>query len=270
VNTVKERPKAMAMAADPSVSASVHHDDVEIVEQLAKLQQMHQQIHDLRSLLPNALIGPAREAIAQPRKADPTQIAVSVIKAAQKGKQDIQSFRQDWQAETTRQLFKDVNAANTPQGGDTWQVDYRTLPKPANAATPPDSQDQVVPFEAIEEAKAALEDFNKSERKIKLQASDPSSLFPIDAEVNRMHFRIVRETGSDAYRVEPVTDGILPQQLAGQFSRGNSLKQLGRLLVSGFHRFTDPIALTSNSHILKLTTIFVSANATNVHVSFQI
>lgn len=258
------------MAAEPSANANIHHDDIEIVEQLAKLQQMHQQIHDLRSLLPNALIGPAREAIAQPRKADPTQIAVSVIKAAQKGKQDIQSFRQDWQAETTRQLFKDVNAANTPQGGDTWQVDYRTLPKPANAATPTDSQDQVVPFEAIEEAKAALEDFNKSERKIKLQASDPSSLFPIDAEVNRMHFRIVREMGSDAYRVEPVTDGTLPQQLAGQFSQGNSLKQLGRLLVSGFHRLTDPIALTSNSHILKLTTISVSANATNVHVSFQI
>lgn len=256
----------MATAAEPTVT-NAHHDDVEIVEQLAKLQQMHQQIHDLRSLLPNALIGPAREAISQPRKAHPTQIAVSIINAAQKGKQDIQSFRQDWQAENTRQLFKDANAANTPQGGDTWQMDYRVLAKAAGGAAPTDSQDQLIPFEAIEEAKAAFENFNKPERKIKLQASDPSSLFPIDVELNRTHFRILREEASDAYRVEPVTGGSLPQQLVGQFAQGSSLKQLGRLLVCNSSCSMNPIALTSDSHILKLTTTSVSANATSVHVS---
>jgi len=225
---------ATATATEPVAGTSLHHEDVETIQQLAKLQQMHGQIHELRSLLPNALLGPSREAIAKPDRANPTKFAIAVSKAAHKGRQDIQSFKQDWQSEKTRKLFRDANAANIPQGNDTWHTNYRLLVKSSDMKADPDSRGEDVTFDTSDEAKVAFEDFNKSEHKIKLQASDQSKLFPIDAEISRMHFRISQDDVSNIYKVEVVTLGSLPQHLVEQVSLDSSFNKLGKLLVRVF------------------------------------
>lgn len=245
----------------------MHPEDAEIIENLAKLQQMHRQIHDLRSLLPNALIGPAREAISQPRGANPTQISVALIKAAEKGRHDIQSFKHDWQHEKTRQLFKEVNAANTPQSSDTWQTDYQILAKTGDRTAETEPQGEDAPFDSIDEANAAFENFNKPERKIKFERSDPSNPFPLDAEVNRMHFRVERDEASNTYRIGCVTSGSLPQQIRDQLTQNSSCKKLNKLLVRNSCHIARSTVLTDSRHTLKLTTTSACGNATNVQVS---
>ncbi|KAK5944603.1 hypothetical protein PMZ80_003886 [Knufia obscura] len=220
----------MATIMEPTGDVMVHPEDAAVIEQLAKLQQMHQQIHDLRSLLPNALLGPARESIIQPRGSNPSHFAVSVMKAANDGVKGIQSFKQDWQAPETRQLFRDANAANTTQGSDTWHMDYRSLATTATRTTNTDLPREDIQVDTIEEAKIAFESFKQNERKIKLQAPDSPDMFPIDVEVNRMHFRLDRDETSNTYTIEPVTGGSLPQQIADQLTQEKSRKKLGKLL----------------------------------------
>ena len=221
----------MATTVDHTADAVVHPEDAELIEQLAKLQQMHEQVHELRLLLPNALQSPQREAIAHPSSSNTTEISRALLKAAHKGRSDIQSFKQDWQLEKTRQLFQEANAANTLQGSDTWQTNYRLLAQSSNRTTVTKSATEDIPFDSADEAKSAFEDSTKSDHKIKLEPSDLSKLFPIEAEVNRIHFRIERDEAFEVYRIEPVTGGTLPPQVVDQFAQDSSRKNLGKLLV---------------------------------------
>jgi len=257
----------MATTTEHTADAVVHPEDAELIEQLAKLQQMHEQVHELRLLLPNALQSPQREAIANPSSSNTTEISRALLKAAHKGRSDIQYFKQDWQLEKTRQLFQEANAANTSQGSDTWQTDYRLLAKSGNRTAVTQSRTEDSPFDSADEAKSAFEDFTKPDHKIKLQASDPSKLFPIDAEVNRIRFRIERDEAFEVYRIEPITGGTLPPQVVDQFAQDSSRKNLGKLLVCTFARFNLFNILIGTRHIWKHTTIFVCGNATNVQNS---
>lgn len=221
----------MATQMSSDAQAAMHPDDAELIEQLARLQHMHRQVNELRSLLPTNLLGAAREAIAHPSQSNPKQIAVSISNAAKKGGQDLQAFKKNWTDEKTRQLFNDANAANTPQGADAWLVDYKAMAIANKQSTEIQPRDQDVPFETVEEAKAAFEIFTKIPRKVKLQQSGDDLMFPLEAEVARMTFGIERDDIHNRYRVAAKTGGTLPARVAEQFEESMVVKRLHDLLL---------------------------------------
>lgn len=154
-----------------------------------------------------------------------------VSKAATKGTKNISSFKREWRDEKTRQLFKDANAANTPQGVDAWLVDYQSLAKvrDVNSSLPKSTEKQS--FDTMDEARTAIDKAAKPGRKIEITASTDSVLFPITAEVARMQFKIVRDDTSSGYEIDSVSGGSLAKEIIESITNTGMLKNMDKILV---------------------------------------
>lgn len=227
----------------PAVT-TVHPEDAELIAQLAKLQDMHHQIHHLRSLLPTALIGPARAAISQQSRTGPQVVAEAVIKAARQGSADIRDFQKLWHDEKMRQLFKDANAVDTPQGVDAWMTDYEALASSGPAIMTQPINDEDEEFDTTDQARADLEkQVNDETSRVKLAPGSEIGVFPVTIILaDRMRFTINNDQGPRTYTIQAASGHRLAQQISDYLTTtgraGTGLwKKLNELLVGSI---SDP------------------------------
>lgn len=219
------------------VSPSVDPEDAELISQLAKLQQMHHQIHHLRTILPSALIGPARIAISQQGRTSPQAVAEAVVKAARQGSADIRDFQKHWHDEKTRQMFKEANAADTPQGVDAWMVDYEALVKsgPAVTAQPIEPQDES--FDTAEQSRTSLEkQIGDTSSHLELSSGSAPGTFPLTIALGKMRFLINNDQAPRTYTIEAASNHRLAQKISEQLTKdgyknSGAWKKLHDLLV---------------------------------------
>lgn len=154
-----------------------------------------------------------------------------VSKAAQTGRQDIQAFKKEWHDDKMKQLFKEASVADIPQGVDAWLVDYHKLSMSGTKYMGPQLQSENLAFDTVDQAKKVLEDFEKSEHKVKLQRrtgdSDP---FPIELQIARLQLRVQRN--EDNYGVDSTSKEPLAHQIAEYVTGSGPHKSLEKLLVS--------------------------------------
>lgn len=220
-------------------TTTVHPEDAELISQLAKLQDMHHRIHHLRTLLPTALMGPARAAISQQSRTSPQMVAEAVAKAARQGSADIRDFQKDWHDEKIRQLFKDANAADTPQGIDAWLVDYEALAKSGAITTATSTEDKDETFDTSDQARADLEKaINDKTIPLELDAGSELGTFPVTLVLNgRMKFTVNNDQAPRTYTIHPAADHRIAQQISDQLAKSGhagsgSWKKISELLVS--------------------------------------
>ena len=216
---------------DPSTIFEIHLDDAQLYEQLAKLQHMHKQVHELRDLLPSALIGPLRETATRTRQTSPQQVAYRISKTAQKGRQDIQNFKKDWHDEKTRQLLKDASTSEMEQGADAWLVDYQALLRANKGSKGAAARFDGGSLDTIEDVKTVVEKFNKPESRLKLitNTSDAGP-FPMTVETARMSFMFERR--EDRYEVAAISKDQLAMEIAKQVQQSGKRQKIDTLLVS--------------------------------------
>lgn len=217
----------------------MHPEDAELIAQLAKLQDMHHHIHHLRSLLPTALIGPARAAISQQSRTGPQVVAEAVIKAARHGSADIREFQKQWHDEKMRQLFKDANAADTPQGVDAWMTDYEALASSGPAIMIQPTDDKEEEFDTGEQARADLEkQVNGDTSQMKIAPGSELGVFPVTIVLaDKMRFSINNDQALQTYTIQADSSHRLAKQIGdhltttGRAGTG-SWKKLNELLVN--------------------------------------
>ncbi|KIW93144.1 uncharacterized protein Z519_05749 [Cladophialophora bantiana CBS 173.52] len=182
-------------------SGAVDPEDRKIIEQLAKLQDMYSQIGDLRSLLPEKLINPARVALDNPGDYEPEKLAAYLQTAALAGSRDLERFKKDWHSDDVRELWQTVNASDFPQGGDAWAFDYARLLRDAAAneetsiSTGKEASHDFQPQSDAEIAKT-VDDFRARHPELKIHVSEEVSLLPIEIGVSRFDFRIEKKSSS--------------------------------------------------------------------------
>ncbi|KIX96620.1 uncharacterized protein Z520_07886 [Fonsecaea multimorphosa CBS 102226] len=191
----------------PPGSGAVDPEDRKIIEKLAKLQNMYTQIGDLRTLLPEKLINPARTALDHPGNYEPAKLAAYLQTAAQAGSRDVERFKKDWHSDDVRELWQTVHANDLPQGGDAWAFDYASLLRDAAAneqtsITAKDASNEFQPPSDAEIAKT-VDDFRARHPEVKIHVANEPSLLPIDITVSRFGFRVEKSQslGGPAFNV---------------------------------------------------------------------
>ncbi|OAP54646.1 hypothetical protein AYL99_11094 [Fonsecaea erecta] len=178
----------------PAPSVAVDPEDRKIIEKLAKLQNMYTQIGDLRTLLPEKLINPARVALDNPGEYEPAKLAAYLQTAAQAGSRDVERFKKDWHSDDVRELWQTVHANDLPQGGDAWAFDYASLLRDAaaNEQTSITVRDASHDFETPSDAEVAkaVNDFRARHPEFTIHVSNEASLLPVDISVSRFDFRV--------------------------------------------------------------------------------
>lgn len=209
------------VSLNTNTTTSIPPEDAELISQLAKLQDMHQKLAHLRTLLPTALIGPARAALSQKSRSSPQSVAEAVAKAARQGSADIRDFQKDWHDEKTRQLFKEVNAADTPQGIDAWLADYEAMIKSGSATLSPSEVAKDVTFDTDEQARTDLEkEINDKTIPLELDAGSEIGKFPITLVLNGgMKFAINNDQAPRTYTIHSTTDGSLASRICRQLTK---------------------------------------------------
>jgi hypothetical protein len=84
-------------------------------------------VSELRLLLPDKLLRPARGILESSRQVPPEKLAAQLKDAAAGGSRDVQRFKKDYHGDGMRELFQKVNATELPQGQDTWATDYLSM-----------------------------------------------------------------------------------------------------------------------------------------------
>ncbi|KAK4936452.1 hypothetical protein LTR10_022669 [Elasticomyces elasticus] len=184
----------MIMPDADNMPETTDPEDREIVETLAKLQSMFNQITTLRTLLPEKLINPTRFALENPLGYDPEKLADYLQDAAHVGSQDLVRFKKDWHSEDVRHLWHAVNTGDAPQGEDAWSVDYGDLVIRARNQT---SQSVIVngltsgqqPQTDADLAKATS-DFRAKHPDIKIDVTDEAHPLPLNISIAQLDFRV--------------------------------------------------------------------------------
>ncbi|OAL36739.1 hypothetical protein AYO20_04071 [Fonsecaea nubica] len=208
----------------PGSSGAVDPEDRKIIEKLAKLQNMYTQVSsfafcltnlalasgpmltslkigDLRTLLPEKLINPARVALDHPGDYEPAKLAAYLQTAAQAGSRDVERFKKDWHSDDVRELWQTVNANDLPQGGDAWAFDYASLLRDAaaNEQTSNTEKDASHAFRPPSDAETTkmVNDFRARHPDVKIHVSSEASPLPIDISVSRFDFRVEKSEAAD-------------------------------------------------------------------------
>ncbi len=191
---------------------AVEPEDQDLVDNLAKLQNMYNQVSlvrsafslncvltstelgGLRTLLPEKLINPTRFALENPEGYEPEKLAAYLQTAAQEGSRDVEKFKRDWHSDKVRELWQNVHSNEFPQGGDAWPLDYITLSRVARShEQKPEGVNgtggQPQP-QAEDDVASALSTFKARHPDAKLQPSDDGKVLPLDLNLSQMDFRI--------------------------------------------------------------------------------
>ncbi|KAJ9623341.1 hypothetical protein H2204_011247 [Knufia peltigerae] len=186
---------------------AIDPEDREIMEKLAKLQSMYNQIGGLRTLLPEKLINPTRFALENPNGYDPEKLATYLQDAAQAGIRDVERFKKDWHSDDVRELWQAVNTGDVPQGGDAWTLNYDALilqnqGKSAGSLT---SNTLINGAGGQTDAEIAkiVSDFRAKHPDLKVSVWQETQPLPLDIGMGQLEFRIdkTRDASSGPFKV---------------------------------------------------------------------
>ncbi|ETN43509.1 uncharacterized protein HMPREF1541_02668 [Cyphellophora europaea CBS 101466] len=186
----------------------VHPTDIEIYEQLARLQSMYNQASELRTLLPERLIEPTRFA----RQAPPEKVAVQLRGAATSGSVQIKNFKRAYQSEEMRSLWQTVNNAEYPQGDDVWTMDYaQSLSKIKSLNGADKAGDSTNADQSLSDhhsVSAIIAKFRESHPTIPINTPAAPDDLPVELTVASMAFQIVDQglEGNHVYSVAATED----------------------------------------------------------------
>ncbi|KAK4926509.1 hypothetical protein LTR66_016344, partial [Elasticomyces elasticus] len=191
-------------------STSSHPEDMDITQQLAALQKLHDQVQHLRTILPNSLLGPARAALLSSRSSNhaaaPSVVASKISKAAVRGHEDIQRFKKQWNAERTKKLFAEVAAKPVGQGNDAWTEHHESLIQQQSKAKQEGLYDGTDELESLEDARKTVVEV-ETNRPLKMKKpDDPKEVFPIKLSVVTLDFEISRDQERNQYKVKLPAD----------------------------------------------------------------
>ena len=177
---------------------SIHPEDVEIYEQLAKLQAMYTQVGELRLLLPDKLLAPTRQSVHR----SPGKLASGLKDAAIDGSTRITTFKRAYHNEEMRALWRKSNDSDVPQGDDVWSVDYAKVLQDfrRSSTTKLSTQPEVGTKELDVDVEATLKAFRESYPDIKIHSTAESSI-PFDIEVSTSKFRVATSDASRPYTI---------------------------------------------------------------------
>ncbi|KIW14765.1 hypothetical protein PV08_07550 [Exophiala spinifera] len=193
---------------------AIEPEDREIMEKLAKLQNMYNQIGGLRTLLPEKLINPTRFALENPHRYEPEKLAAYLQDAAQAGIRDVEKFKKDWHSDDVRELWQVVNTGDVPQGGDAWTLDYDTLilQNQGKNSTSLESRTLTHSLNGQTDAEIAkiVSDFQVKHPDLKISPAHEANPLPLDIGIGQVEFRIEKSrdasTGTFKATYKPGTE----------------------------------------------------------------
>ncbi|KAK5053216.1 hypothetical protein LTR84_002190 [Exophiala bonariae] len=192
----------------------VNPEDRQILEKLAKLQQMYDQIGGLRALLPEKLINPTRFALDNPGGYEPEKLAAYLHAAAQTGSRDVERFKKEWHSDDVRQLLDVVKATDLAQGTDAWVMDYGNF---LHGSDP--IEDQLVAINGVDShsdsrtGDTPLESINNFKNKhpeVKVELLDEVKGLPVNITISQLKFQVDEDADGSGYRVigRPKTESL--------------------------------------------------------------
>ena len=97
-----------------------------------------------------------------------------------------------------QELWGKTRSEAIPQGTDTWKVDYRTAVKGLKQQEEALSSARGQPTTLVEDPKAVIENFKTKYPALKLEVSDPVTIWPLTLTVAAMVFEIDKQDADDA------------------------------------------------------------------------
>lgn len=92
-----------------------------------------------------------------------------------------------------------------------------------------------IPFDTLEEAMVAIENFQKSDKHAKVAAASDSSPFPLTVHIARFELKVSRDESAATYKIEQDSTEVKPKllrQIIKQIDQSGPFKKLDELLVS--------------------------------------
>ncbi|RMZ86589.1 hypothetical protein DV736_g6186, partial [Chaetothyriales sp. CBS 134916] len=229
----------MAAALVPP-SGEIPEEDREIYQNLARLQKIHQQVFELRTLLPDKLVQPSQMTLDSRGKTAPQRAALDIKDAAVTGSRRIKSFHAEYESDEMKALWQTAISVELSQGDDVWIHNYTEL---AHKPTPgADRMDQVItaskqpgPNSAGTDDEAILEKFSNLHPGVKAVRLEEGHVLPLEVDVDGISF-LVERTGSDEGATFGVTlkkDKSAPpeaKEVLARISDEGKSQGLGRVL----------------------------------------
>lgn len=212
---------------------SLHPEDVEIIQQLARVQRMHQQAQLLRDLLPGRLIGPMRDAIERPQSTNPQALAATLAETVKTGLDEITSFKKEWHDEKMREIFTAANASDISQGRDYWAVDYVDLVKEQQQQGTVQA-DYGSRFDSLQETALAYHNFQERKHEhSQLELQDSSKEVPLVFKTRKLVIVIDRDEQNGCYELSlapEVSESPVTRMVFEAISKTGPWKNLEGLL----------------------------------------
>ncbi|RMD44528.1 hypothetical protein DV735_g535, partial [Chaetothyriales sp. CBS 134920] len=229
----------MAAGAVP-VLGDIGEEDREIYQNLARLQKIHQQVFELRSLLPDKLILPSQAALGTRGKTAPQRVASDLKAAAVTGSKSIKSFQAEYESDEMKAVWQNTISVQLGQGDDVWTHDYHDLP--SKLSSEPDRPDrfratpkQSGPDSVGTDDDAILESFSNLHPDVKAVRLKEGHVLPLRVDIGSIGFLVDRQVTAEGAtpHVALVNDeGAAPEAreiLARILDEGKS-QGLGRVL----------------------------------------
>ncbi|KAL9112338.1 MAG: hypothetical protein Q9227_003456 [Pyrenula ochraceoflavens] len=94
---------------------------------LSELQNLHERLLNLRTLLPERVLSPIFAALSAPSpdtKSTPTDLYAQLTKTTKRGFDELQAFKTSWQSERLERARKRAKIEDVGQGDDVFREDY--------------------------------------------------------------------------------------------------------------------------------------------------
>ncbi|RMZ77014.1 hypothetical protein DV738_g4558, partial [Chaetothyriales sp. CBS 135597] len=191
----------MAAGSVPA-PGDIAEEDREIYHNLARLQKIHQQVFELRTLLPDKLILPSQTALGARGKTAPQRVASDLKAAAVTGSKSIKSFQAEYESDEMKALWQNTVSVQLAQGDDVWTHDYGNLAsKPGSApgridaviATPKQSGTD----SAGMDDEAILESFSSLHPDVKTARVKEGHVLPLQVDTDSISFLVDRQASAE-------------------------------------------------------------------------
>lgn len=176
----------------------IHPEDRDLIEKLAKLQGVHGQLQQLRTLLPDQLLDasrmPIRSASGSRHGVAPGVLLAHLRKVAVEGNRTVEAFSKAWHSDEMQKLWEESKQASFPQGNDVWTVNYRQLAaqvKDADTAQAESTGEQ--PDGSGDSAQKVVEKFREQHPTLSIQVLDEANGMALEVKIAGHRFHIARD-----------------------------------------------------------------------------
>jgi hypothetical protein len=193
-------------------------------------------VFELRSLLPDKLVKPARAILQSSPQVSPENLAAQLKDAAVTGSRDVQKFKKDYHGDGMRELFQKVNAAELPQGQDVWTTDYlaliRDLDGGESKISPSETKERDVAVDETINDRDAVKRFRERNPGVEVTVLDEEKGLPLQIMISSIGFHLESLDG-DKFGYTVTLRGEQNQsQLAEEVLREVQKKSVGESLPS--------------------------------------